>query len=70
MVENLDGIGSPFHLLTPIDAQMLSNAVTFGVGVDPFILRMKLMFSIDNGGKFISITLTRNILVLWKHERL
>ncbi len=51
MVENLDSIGSPFYLLNPSDSHSLSNAATLGVGVNPFIFRLKLMFHIDNGGK-------------------
>jgi hypothetical protein len=51
-VENLDSIGSPFHLLSPTDAKELSNAATFGIGIKPFTFKAVILLKIDDGGEF------------------
>jgi len=53
-IENMDSIGLPMDLLSPIAPQLLNNIASIGVGPDPFIFKTKLMFGFDNYGTFSS----------------
>ena len=55
-VENMNTVGSPFELLTPMsnDAHKLNNAATFGVDDRPLRFAIKILFSLVNDGRIQS----------------
>ena len=62
-VLNIDSLGAPLNMLDPVDSATLNNTLSFGVGPNPVRVAARILFSMIDKRKFLSVACSCQVCI-------